>query len=269
MLFRLIRSWLTLAVIVGALPNTIANGTTEDAVPVMANFNWLLAQVNANAAPIADAALTGSPTAPTLGYTENSTKLATTQFVQTLLSTLGASTGDTKVTLKATPDPTWVMADDGTIGDATSGSSNRANADTAALFTLLYAFADADCPLLTSVGVATTRAVQGAAAVAFGNHCRMTLPLLKGRALAIAGAGAGLTARTLGHALGEETHLLTIPEIPSHSHQHDQVAGATGFSLLNTGGSGDGTGTSTEPTGGGGAHNNMQPSNFLNIMIKL
>lgn len=37
--------------IVNPLPNTIANGQLEDAVPVMANFNWLVSQVNGNACP--------------------------------------------------------------------------------------------------------------------------------------------------------------------------------------------------------------------------
>lgn len=39
-------------VIVGALPNNIQNGQTEDAVPVMANYNWIVNQVNANAAQL-------------------------------------------------------------------------------------------------------------------------------------------------------------------------------------------------------------------------
>ena len=50
----------------------------------------------------------------------------------------GASTGDGKITLKTTADPGWIMCNDGTIGSATSGSSTRANADTQALFTLLF-----------------------------------------------------------------------------------------------------------------------------------
>lgn len=37
--------------IVGTLPNNIQNGQLEDAVPVMANFNWIVNQVNANAIP--------------------------------------------------------------------------------------------------------------------------------------------------------------------------------------------------------------------------
>lgn len=39
-------------VIVGALPNNIQNGQIEDAVPVMANYNWIVNQVNANAAAL-------------------------------------------------------------------------------------------------------------------------------------------------------------------------------------------------------------------------
>jgi hypothetical protein len=41
-----LRSFLRLGVI-GAYPNNIQNGQVEDAIPVMANFNYILAQVNA------------------------------------------------------------------------------------------------------------------------------------------------------------------------------------------------------------------------------
>lgn len=39
--------------IIGTLPNIIANGQAIDAVPVMADFNWIVSQVNANAAQLA------------------------------------------------------------------------------------------------------------------------------------------------------------------------------------------------------------------------
>jgi hypothetical protein len=58
-MLELLRLFLTLGVIVGPLPNTIANGQTEDAVPVMANYNWILNQVNANAAPLNNPTFTG------------------------------------------------------------------------------------------------------------------------------------------------------------------------------------------------------------------
>ena len=45
--------------IIGTLPNTISNGQAVDATPVMADFNYIVNQVNANAAPL------GTLTAPT------------------------------------------------------------------------------------------------------------------------------------------------------------------------------------------------------------
>jgi hypothetical protein len=44
--------------IIGTLPNNIQNGNTVDATPVMADFNFIVNQVNANANPI------GALTAP-------------------------------------------------------------------------------------------------------------------------------------------------------------------------------------------------------------
>jgi hypothetical protein len=44
-----LRKYLTLAVIIGPLPVTIVDGQIADANPVMANFNWIVSQVNANA----------------------------------------------------------------------------------------------------------------------------------------------------------------------------------------------------------------------------
>ena len=44
------------------------------------------------------------------------------------------------------------------------------------------------------------------------------LPNPAGRVPGFVGAGAGLTARTLGSNVGEETHTLTIAEMPTHNH---------------------------------------------------
>lgn len=49
-----------LPVIVGALPITLTNGTTADATQVMSDLNWIVNQVNANAAPLLNTALTNS-----------------------------------------------------------------------------------------------------------------------------------------------------------------------------------------------------------------
>jgi hypothetical protein len=55
----------------------------------------------------------------------------------TSLSATG-TTGDVRMTFKNIPDDGWIMADDGSIGNAASGATTRANADTEALFTLFY-----------------------------------------------------------------------------------------------------------------------------------
>lgn len=49
-----------LAAIIGALPNTLLNGTTADATQVMADLNWIVNQVNANAADATLVALKAS-----------------------------------------------------------------------------------------------------------------------------------------------------------------------------------------------------------------
>lgn len=48
------------AVIVGPLPVTLLNGTTADATQVMADLNWIVNQVNANAAVAANTAVTNA-----------------------------------------------------------------------------------------------------------------------------------------------------------------------------------------------------------------
>src|ERR1700690_3846897 len=49
-MMNLLRNFLCLGAIIGPLPNNIVDGTIIDAVPVKANFNWIVTQVNANAA---------------------------------------------------------------------------------------------------------------------------------------------------------------------------------------------------------------------------
>ena len=53
-------------------------------------------------------------------------------------SNAGFSTGDVKLTFKTTPESGWVMCDDGSIGNAASAATNRADADTEALYTLFW-----------------------------------------------------------------------------------------------------------------------------------
>lgn len=180
----------------------------------------------------------------------------------------GWSTGDVKLTLKATPDSGWVMFDDGTIGSATSGASNRANADTQALFYLLWAgFSDSLAPVTGGRGASKE--------ADWTANKKIKLLTTLGRAIALAGSGSGLTARTLGDKVGEETHTLTSAEQASMSvsgsipggYVQDNISGNPTWA--STGGNTTPLTVTGTAAGGGGAHNNMQPTVFLNAMVKL
>lgn len=194
------------------------------------------------------------------------------------------TTGDFKPTIKLTADPGWVMIDDGTIGDASSGASNRANADTWPLFNALYNVSDSYAPV--SGG-------RTSAAADFALHKKISLTRMLGRALAAAGAGSGLTSRVLGSTFGEENHTLLETELAAHNHggvtgndspDHthtfgnfvgNQNSAGGGGSLAGFASTGTTSGASTRHThtiasdGSGAAHNNVQPTLYVNFMLKL
>ena len=170
--------------------------------------------------------------------------LLNTADFASLAAALGLpTTGDAKLTFKVVADAGWILANDGTIGDTSSGASYvPPTYDTTALFTFFYdTFNDATAPLQTNTGAATTRAAQGTAPTAFAAHCRMVLPRQLGRALIVAGAGAGLTNRPIGTFGGEEAHTMTLSEMVAHSHTQQGTFAGSGSSA----GSGTGSGSCT------------------------
>jgi len=207
------------------------------------------------------------------------------------------STGDIKTTIKTVATTGWVLMNDGTIGDAASGATTRANADCQALFELMW----------NNITNTWAPVVGGRGASANADWLaskQITLPKALGRALGVSGAGSGLTGRALGETLGEETHALSTAELATHTHTQnahnhgitdpghihsvttksnplfnplDYVAytqGENTVSSFNTNSATTGitinNATATNQNAGSGtAHNNMQPSLFVNIMIKL
>ncbi len=142
-----------------------------------------------------------------------------------------------------------------------------------------YASATPPAGWLVCDGSALSRSAYSALFLAIGTTwgigdgvSTFSLPDFRGRAPIGAGQGAGLSNRPLGQTIGEETHILTVPEMPSHSHLYGK--GSPGIDVDNTGSTRvalfttDGTGQTVSPTGGGGPHNNMQPSAAVNFIIK-
>jgi microcystin-dependent protein len=172
----------------------------------------------------------------------------------------------------------WVRENGRTIGSATSGATERANADTEDLFLHLWG---ADINLAVSGGRG------GSGAADWSANKTIALPSARGRALVglddmgntAAGALTGGTftfgdAITLGAYGGAPTHTLITAELASHTHTYlDSVTSESeGVSAGGVTVADNNIITSTRTsnaTGGGGAHNNMQPFTLRTIYIKL
>lgn len=97
---------------------------------------------------------------------------------------------------------------------------------------------------------------------------RFPLPNAKGRTL-VGKDSTDTDFNTLGKTSGEKTHTLTVDEMPSHKHSMNfgDSAGGDGSGFVYSSTSGNNNVFMLE-TGGGQAHNNLQPSLTLNFIIK-
>ncbi|MBX3610390.1 MAG: hypothetical protein KF871_10900 [Hydrogenophaga sp.] len=102
---------------------------------------------------------------------------ATQAAARTAIGVEMRETGETIPFMRTTAPAGWVRANGNTIGNAASGATERANADTEALFTMLWnEFTQAVLPIQTSAGGASTRGAS--AAVDYAANKRMPLPNL-------------------------------------------------------------------------------------------
>ena len=197
----------------------------------------------------------------------------------------------------------WIWLDGRTIGSASSGATNRANADCADLYAGIWnSYSNTEAPVTGGRGVS--------AAADWAANKPIALPDPRGRVPAgrdnlggtaagrITPGGSGIDGTKLGASGGAETHLLSSAQIPSHSHAaststdaghtHSGIVTGTGSvtnitntaggsataGAVNTSGS-TATGGShshtvtVNSTGGDGAHNNTQPTLVTNFIIKL
>lgn len=98
------------------------------------------------------------------------------------------------------------------------------------------------------------------------------IPDLRGRVPVGVDGSAGRIAAddALGNSSGYATHTLTTAEIPAHSHQQLGGLGGGGLTTLQVaaGLALYGVGNTGNNTGGGGAHNNLQPYQVVNWIVK-
>lgn len=225
-----------------------------------------------------------------------------------------ARTGDLKPHYGTDAMSGWVRAAGRTIGSATSGATERANADCEDLFLHLWT-------VDSTLSVSTGRG--GSAAGDWAANKTIALPDFRERGFAgLATMGntdagrvadslvdGGETSSALGATAGVDDVALVTGELPSHSHaagtllmpnhghatrvaeNSTDTSDTTGGMLLKAAGSSNfaaytgtpsntagqqvgGSGTasitgSTATAGSGTAHNNMQPTMFVLVLIKL
>jgi microcystin-dependent protein len=135
-----------------------------------------------------------------------------------------SSTGDVKWQPIENVIAGWVRMNARTIGSATSGASERANADTQALFLFIWTnYPDAICPVVGGRG--------GTALADFNANKQITLLDMRGATPfglddmgnVAKGVFAGVPfgdgdATHAGSSGGEATHALAVGEMPAHTH---------------------------------------------------
>jgi microcystin-dependent protein len=197
----------------------------------------------------------------------------------------------------------WVRDNGRTIGSASSGATERANADTEALFNYLWQnFDNTICPVSGGRGVSSAADWAANKTIATPDKRGYIVGGLDTMGNAAAGRWANApvirgNSTTVGSILGEATHTLTAAQIPAHTHPNtltdpghthgfvntNFISSFSGSScctvVSNTGSFPSPSGTmpaftgitinNAANTGGGGAHNVVQPTVLGSFFRKL
>lgn len=133
----------------------------------------------------------------------------------------------------------WLLIDGGTIGNAASGATARANADTWLLFEQVWAFPAASVPIFDSVGVASVRGASAAADFAANKRLSLFTP----------DGGAFMRMWTPGQTKDAGRAAGSLQQDAFQGHEHDAYVTAITHTL-DGGGLGLGTGNHNGTTFG-------------------
>lgn len=171
-------------------------------------------------------------------------------------------TGDVKTSLNYFVPFGWIQMNDETIGSASSGATTRANSDTWPLYNLIW----------NKVSDTYAPVSGGRGASAYADFiANKTIALTKALGQVFAGTTPGSVA--LGTTAGASTQTLSISNMPAHNHPGSTVAmtnsGLTGQNiggLVQLGGS---TAITVASQGSGAPFDIIQPTIYMNFIIKL
>lgn len=222
-------------------------------------------------------------------YVANGTGSGTWTPASSVITNTSWTTGDVKSTFQASAPSGWILfAEGGTIGDGSSGATVLASSTTQALYYLFWnTFPNTVCPVSGGRGTS--------ASADYSAHKTLQLPPMASRALGVAGSGTGLTSRALGATVGGETVTLVTANLPPYTPAGSIASNLTAFNSVGASIVNGQTGAFGVYGGGGTAYNfigfinatitstwtgtaqggtstpfsSMEPTVFLNLLIKL
>lgn len=312
-----------------SVPNSFSSGTPISSSQVNANFTDVASELTGSLPRDGQAAMTGqlkaasgSAAAPgvtfgsdtdtgfyrkasgTIGIVSDGTEVGTISSTgitdANSVAVVGIPAGVIWAYAATTAPAGWVRLNGRTIGNASSGATERANADTSTLFSLIWSsYSDSVCAVSGGRGAS--------AAADYAANKTIALPDWRGRApfglddmgsTAAGRLGSVMTSPTTnGAAGGTETHTLTAAQLPSNIPNTASSSATTSVTINNgtdvlrnlltqgvAGGDYNSSGTrntltatasttvSTSVTinpSGGGAHSNMPPAVLTTFIIKL